>query len=195
MKFDITSSYANKILVYLFKAGFISVENGFKMNEEKIREYMNKSNNDSGYVDQNVFLLIQDGMETEIVINKERREVEGKDGEESEAESNGSKLIPSEDISTINPSQPSGSSYVKKFMWPEKFLMRKSQKESEPVEPIEPKDIGKKSSRPFFGQVMESMGPRLNTNEQKSWNLCFKVGRKGESVQVWAFGSESEIKN
>ena len=80
-------------------------------------------------------------------------------------------------------------------MWPEKFLMRKSQKESEPVEPIEPKDIGKKSSRPFFGQVMESMGPRLNTNEQKSWNLCFKVGRKGESVQVWAFGSESEIKN
>ena len=122
MKFDITSSYANKILVYLFKAGFISVENGFKMNEEKIREYMNKSNNDSGYVDQNVFLLIQDGMETEIVINKERREVEGKDGEESEAESNGSKLIPSEDISTINPSQPSGSSYVKNLCGLRNFL-------------------------------------------------------------------------
>ena len=187
MKFDISSSYANKILVYLFKSGFISVENGLKINEEKIRDYMNESNEDSGFIDQND--LPQDDMETEVVINKGRGEVKWKDGGESEAESNGSKPIPSRDISTINPSQPSGSSYVKKFLWPEKFLTRESRKESEPVEPIEPKDIGKQSSRPFFGQVMESMGPRLNTNEQRSWNLCFK------SVQVWAFGSEPEIKN
>ena len=195
MKFDITSSYANKILVYLFKSGFISVENGFKINEEKIREYMNEGNEDSGIFDQNASFLPQDDMETEVVINKEKREVKWKTGGESEAESNGSKSIPSKDISTINPSQPSGSLYVKKFLWPEKFLTRESRKESEPVEPIEPKDIGKQSSRPFFGQVMETMGPRLNANEQKSWNLCFKLGRKGESVQVWAFGSESEIKN
>ena len=156
---------------------------------------MNEGNEDSGIFDQNASFLPQDDMETEVVINKEKREVKWKTGGESEAESNGSKSIPSKDISTINPSQPSGSLYVKKFLWPEKFLTRESRKESEPVEPIEPKDIGKQSSRPFFGQVMETMGPRLNANEQKSWNLCFKLGRKGESVQVWAFGSESEIKN
>jgi len=127
---------------------------------------MNESNDDSGFIDQNESLLPQYDMETEIVINKERREEKWKDGEESEAESDRSKSKPSEDISTIRPSQPSGSSYIKKFLWPEKFLIRESRKESE-----------------------------LNTNEQKSWNLCFKVGRRGESVQVWAFGSESEIKN
>jgi len=56
-------------------------------------------------------------------------------------------------------------------------------------------DIGKKSVRPFFGQIVENLGPRLNSNEKKSWNLCFKVERKGESVQVWSFGTEQEIKN
>ena len=75
------------------------------------------------------------------------------------------------------PSQPSGSSYKKKFLWTEKFLNRESQKDSEPVEPIEPKDIGKQSSRPFFGQVMESHGPPLNINERTSWNLCFLISR------------------
>ena len=53
----------------------------------------------------------------------------------------------------------------------------------------------KKSVRPFFGQIVENLGPRLNSNEKKSWNLCFKVERKGESVQVWSFGTEQEIKN
>ena len=42
--------------------------------------------------------------------------------------------------------------------------------------------------------VLESMGPRLNSSEQISWNLCFKLGRNGESIQCWAFGSETEIK-
>ena len=30
------------------------------------------------------------------------------------------------------------------------------------MEPIEPMDIGKKSVQPFFGQIVENLGPRLN---------------------------------
>ena len=63
------------------------------------------------------------------------------------------------------------------------------------MEPIEPKDIGKLSTRPYFGQVIETQGPHLNSNEQKSWNFCFKLGRRGETVQVWSFGSELEMRN
>ena len=52
LKFGIKSSYANKMLVYLFKADFLSVESGFKINVEKIREYINNSRNNSGFVEQ-----------------------------------------------------------------------------------------------------------------------------------------------
>ena len=52
LKFGKKSSYANKMLFYLFKADFLSVENGFKINLEKIREYINNSRNNSGFVEQ-----------------------------------------------------------------------------------------------------------------------------------------------
>ena len=95
----------------------------------------------------------------------------------------------------LNPTQPTTSGYKRKFLWPDNFINRESRKETEPLEPIEPKDIGKLSTRPYFGQVIETLGPHLNSNEQKSWNFCFKLGRRGETVQVWSFGSELEMRN
>ena len=185
LKFGITSSYANKILVYLFKSGFISVTNGFKMNVEKIREYVNENTNDSGFVEKENSSYIDENEEIEFSLGSSNT------GDEPKVESEKSKIP----IELQNSPQPSGSRYKKKFLWPEKFLNRESRKESEPIEPIEPKDIGKQSVRPFFGQVMETLGPRLNSSEQKSWNLCVKLGRKGESIQVWSFGTENEIKS
>ena len=95
----------------------------------------------------------------------------------------------------LNPTQPTTSGYKRKFLWPDNFINRESRKETEPLEPIEPKDIGKLSTRPYFGQVIETLGPHLNSNEQKSCNFCFKLGRRGETVQVWSFGSELEMRN
>ena len=68
-------TYANKILVYLFKSGFISVVNGFKMNEVKIREFMNENSNDSGFFDQNKSSNLK-GEETKIVLDKNSPEKE-----------------------------------------------------------------------------------------------------------------------
>ena len=78
--------------------------------------------------------------------------------------------------------------YRKKFMWPESYVNRESRKDSEPLEPIEPMDIGKKSVRPFFGQIVENLGLRLNSNEMKSWNLCFKVEKKVNQSKCDTFG-------
>ena len=155
------------------------------MNVEKIREYVNESSNDSGFVKKENSAHIDENEEIEVSLESSNP------GDELKVESEKSK-IPI-DIQNYNSPQPSGSRYKKKFLWPEKFLNRESQKESEPIEPIEPKDVGKQSVRPFFGQVLETLGPRLNNSEQKSWNLCFKLGRKGESIQVWLFGTENEI--
>ena len=148
---------------------------------------MNENSNDSGFFDQNKSSNLK-GEETKIVLDKNSPEKEWKSENDSGNEVEKSKSKPKGAVLNIHSSQPSGSSgssYKKKFLWPEKFLTRETRKDSKPVEPIEPKDIVKQSSRPFFGQVMESLGPRLNTNEQKSWNLCFKIGRNCSSMVIW----------
>ena len=85
--------------------------------------------------------------------------------------------------------------YKKQFLWPSRFLERETRRQGEPVEPIEVGNIGKHSKRAFYGQILESSGPRLNSKEKIGYNIVFSVGRNGESVQVWSFGTEEEIIN
>ena len=68
LKFSISSSYANKILVYLFKSGFISVSGGFKMEVEKIRLYTNANDDESGFIENETGLNRDDTEETEISL-------------------------------------------------------------------------------------------------------------------------------
>ena len=180
IKFGISSSYANKILVHIFKSGFITLFGGFKMDEEMIRNYTMGTHDDSGFIESNGKPKENEDQDTE----EEKKINKSSQGESTEkiGDPDIEKNVYSEHL------------YRKKFMWPESYVNRESRKDSEPLEPIEPMDIGKKSVRPFFGQIVENLGPRLNSNEKKSWNLCFKVARKGESVQVWSFGTEQEIK-
>ena len=189
LKFGISSSYANKILVHLFKSGFISEADGIKVNVDKIRKFTRTHCDDSGFLDESIN---KETEELEFALGENIRSLSTTDNnnpEEKIEEENKGKTI------LVDSTQPSTSGYIRKFIWPENFINRESRKDDEPIEPLEPKDIGKTSSRPFFGQVLESLGPRLNSSEQKGWNLCFKLGRKGESIQVWAFGTETEIKN
>ena len=86
-------------------------------------------------------------------------------------------------------------SFKKHFLWPSRFLERETRRQGEPVEPIEVGNIGKHSKRAFYGQILESSGPRLNSKEKIGYNIVFSVGRNGESVQVWSFGTEEEINN
>ena len=84
--------------------------------------------------------------------------------------------------------------FKKHFIFPTRFLERETRKENEPIEAMEVSEIGKNSKRAFFGQILESAGPRLNSSEQVGYNLVFSVGKNGESIQVWSFGTETEIK-
>jgi len=195
LKFGISSSYAKKILVHQFKSGFITEADGIKVNVEKIRNFTRTHCNDSGFIDQES-LNRDETEELEIPLGENRT---NNIRSSSTTDNNNPEVKMCEEIKGKNvlsdPTQPSTSRYVRKFIWPDKFANRESRKDEEPIEPLEPKDIGKNSTRLFFGQVLESLGPRLNSSEQKGWNLCFKLGRKGESIQVWAFGSETEVKN
>ena len=84
--------------------------------------------------------------------------------------------------------------FKKHFIFPTRFLERETRKENEPMEAMEVSAIGKNSKRAFFGQILESAGPRLNSSEQVGYNLVFSVGKNGESIQVWSFGTENKIK-
>ena len=139
------------------------------------------THDDSGFIESNVKPKEDEDQDTE----EEKKINKSSQGESTEKISDPDidKTVHSEHV------------YRKKFMWPESYVNRESRKDSEPLEPLEPMDIGKRSVRPFFGQIVKNLGPRLNFNEKKSWNLCFKVERKGESVQVWSFGTEQEITN
>ena len=157
---------------------------------EKIRNFTRTHCDDSGFIDES---LNKETEEQEFALGENRTNnirssstTDKNNPEEKMGEENKGKTV------LIDPTLPSTSRYVRKFICPENFINRESSKDEEP---IEPKDIGKKSTRPFFGQVLESLGPRLNSIEQKGWNLCFKLGRKGETIQVWAFGSETKVKN
>jgi len=63
--------------------------------------------------------------------------------------------------------------FKKHFIFPTRFLERETRKENEPIEAMEVSEIGKNSKRAFFGQILESAGPRLNSNEQVGYNLVF----------------------
>ena len=160
LKFGISSSYANKILVHLFKSGFISEADGIKVNVDKIRKFTRTHCDDSGFLDES--------------INKETEELEFALGENIRSSSTTDNNNPKEKIGEenkgktilVDSTQPSTSEYIRKFIWPENFINRESRKDDEPIEPLEPKDIGKTSSRPFFGQVLESLGPTTAANKK-----------------------------
>ena len=166
---------------------------------EEIEITIERSNPGDKLKDEKRFLIdsekSKNPIETEIQNSNSLQPPSSRYKKKSMIDSEKSKNSIEAEIQNSNSSQPSGSRYKKKFLWPEKYLNRESQKESEPVEPREPEDIGKQSVGPFFGQVMESLCLWLNRSKQKSWNLCFKLGRKGETMQVWSFGTESEIKS
>ena len=64
----------------------------------------------------------------------------------------------------------------------------------EPVQPIEVSEVGKNTKQVFYGQILESAEPRINSKAQIGYNLVFSVGRNGALIQVWAF-AEDEIVN
>ena len=182
--------------MHLFKSSYILVSEGFKVDVQKIRQYLNSNVDDSGIVEQELSNVQDDTEETEVSLNGFKANTnENKSAERKKFNGNKESVEETGEKTFLDLTKPSTSGYIRKFIWPEQFLNRESRKDSDPVEPIEPKDVGKQSTRPFFGQVVESLGPRLNSTEQKGWNLCFKLERKGESVQIWAFGSETEVKS
>ena len=58
------------------------------------------------------------------------------------------------------------NNFKKQFIWPSKFLERESRRKDEPIDPIGVDQISKNSNRAFFGQILESAGPRLNSSEK-----------------------------
>ena len=149
------------------------------MDEEMIRNYTMGTHDDSGFIESNV--------------KPKEDEDEDQDTEEEKKINKSSQGESSEKISDpdIDKTVYSEHVYRKKFMWPESYVNSESRKDSEPLEPIEPMDIGKRSVRPFFGQIVENLVPRLNSNEKKSWNLCFKVKKK---VNQFKFGHLEQSK-
>ena len=142
------------------------------MEVEKIRLYTNANDDESGFIENETGLNRDDTEETEISLI--RQDVELIKSVTNTGDTNPeivNKTNTNQKKIDTEPTQPTTSGYKRKFIWPDNFLNRESRKETEPLEPIKPKDIGKQSTRPFFGQVIETLGPRLNSNEQKFWNL------------------------
>ena len=64
---------------------------------------------------------------------------------------------------------------------------RESRKETEPLEPIEPKDIGKQSTRPFFGQVFELKEQlHLEFNYRVTHNGCDLIDNYEEFIHFFS---------
>jgi len=128
-------------------------------------------------------------MEKEAVMNDQLEETLNTDkteGEDSQDPIEGSSQM-------FNFTDSYSNNFKKKFIWPSRFLERESRRKDEPIDPIGVDQISKNSKRAFFGQILESAGPRLNSIEKNGFNLVFTVGKNGESIQVWAFGEEKEI--
>ena len=87
------------------------------------------------------------------------------------------------------------NSFTKKFIWPTMFLERESRKKNEPsdVSQLKSRRSVRTPNGRFFGQILETAGPWLNSSEKFGFNLVFIVGRNGESIQVMSFGDEKEI--
>ena len=140
-----------------------------------------------GHKELNV--VINTGMEKEAVMNDQLEKTLNTDkteGEDSQDPIEGNSQM-------FNFTDSYSNNFKKKFIWPSRFLERESRRKDEPIDPIGVDQIGKNSKRAFFGQILESAGPRLNSIEKNGFNLVFTVGKNGESIQVWAFGEEKEI--
>ena len=152
LKFGISSSYANKILEHLFKSGFITEADRIKVSVEKIRKITRTHCDDYGFKDQELLNRDETG-ELEIALGENRTNIrsssktDDNNPEVKMCEENKGKNV------LVDLTQPSTSRYVRKFIWPDKFVNRESRKDEEPIEPLESKDIGKNSTRPFFRQV------------------------------------------
>ena len=82
--------------------------------------------------------------------------------------------------------------YQIKFTWPARFMNSES-KNKEKYIPTSVAELGNKTTKPIYGQIVDKNEPRQNNNGKK-WNLHFILGMDGELVQCWVFGSETEVK-
>jgi len=235
IRFNMSTSYANKVVLFLVQHGYITFFGGFQLDEERVKQFLypNKDS-EEGELETSVTKNIGETNKVETSTPKESKNggvgaknkkfrkisfspdrdvtneskvstistnhkgevsMEVNENKDSEKEmSTTSKDSPDKQGSSQEFRDSFSNSFTKMFLWPSRFLERKSRKKDEPIEPIEVDQIGKHTKRAFYGQILESAGPRLNSSAQVGYNLVFTVGRNGESIQVWAFGEESEIK-
>ena len=237
IRFNMSTSYANKMAFHLVQYGYVKFFGGFEVDTDRIKQFLYpvieeitvedheelgsddpkeitpkvKESKNGGKGAKNkgarktiTFTPDKNEEETEVSL------ISGEVGDEdkvnvfTENEKTGNSTTNGEaDIeelgegSSTNPdfTDSFSNSFTKQFLWPSRFLERETRKQGEPVEPIEVGQIGKHSKRAFYGQILESTGPRLNSKEKVGYNLLFSVGRNGESIQVWSFGTEEEIVN
>ena len=234
IQFNMSTSYANKVVLFLVQHGYITFFGGFKLDEERVKQFLypNKDS-EEGKLETSVIKSSGETNTVETSTPKESKNggvgaknkkykriffspdrnvtnenkvsnISNKQNEEVSKEVDGNKDSEKETSITSwdSAEKQEGSqefrdsfsnSFTKVFLWPSRFLERESRKKDEPIEPIEVDQIGKNTKRAFYGQILESAGPRLNSSAQVGYNLVFTVGRNGESIQVWAFGEESEI--
>ena len=84
--------------------------------------------------------------------------------------------------------------YSVKLTWPYRFINSEFRNKEKDI-PISVAEIGKKSSKPVIGQVIDKTEPRQNFNDaNKKLNFHLILGMEGELVQFWVFGPEQEIK-
>ena len=88
-----------------------------------------------------------------------------------------------------------GCSNQTKFTWPHMFTNLESRKQSEKVDPNSVATLGKKSTKPLFGQVLtDRHHPKQNNVENCYWNFHFVLSKDGEQVQCWVFRLEKQVK-
>ena len=261
IRFNMSSSYAGKMVLYLVQHGYIAFFGGFKVDENRIKQFLYPEDNTTV---SNESILVESGNpasstpvikekkkgnssaaiksgsktehtgsirspsvtpilketknggigakntnrkpinftpdkyddnEVEVVLNKKALE-----DEIQNPKCSGSGICTNTDIDRSSSTNTDfvdsfSNTFKKKFLWPTRFLERETRKLDEPIEPMEVSEVGKNTKRAFYGQILESAGPRINSKAQIGYNLVFSVGRNGASIQVWAFGSEDEIIN
>jgi len=60
---------------------------------------------------------------------------------------------------------------------------------------MEVREIEKNSRRAFFGQILESAGPKLNSSKQVDYNLVFLSGRIGNQYKFSLSAQKTRLKN
>lgn len=85
-----------------------------------------------------------------------------------------------------------GRRYMMLLTWPVRFTNIKSRNVTKDV-PERVASLGKKTSKPVYGQIIDMNEPRQN-NDPNKWNLHLILGMERKLVQCWAVGTEDEIK-